>query len=557
MIYNRHWRRPFTLGVLVFVGLVFFLTLGFFNPQVVEGASGSTSLSGFAWSSNIGWISFKGSGPDYSYSVVRSGSYLRGFAWSSNIGWISFNDNTGAPPGSIAPTQAAGVYFPIGSANPNQLAGWARACAVFESGCSGTLKPESDLGGWDGWISFFRTDDGTLGGDPVYGVALNPSTSRFEGFAWGDSVIGWIDFCPDSATGACVTLDTADVSCTANGQELGAVVNVNEPVIWQATVNGVSNPGGYFWISNRVPPDGANTDQVISSYSSPGFIDTQVQVQDNVGNLIGTGTCSITVADLNNPKLTLYVNATGPAGGTVDIPTVGPVDGTPKNWWVPPGGCGVSSSPCLGNYDSLGQQDTLVAHPIPFPDPLGGPDIVPNYTWVGCDSGSGNQNGVCVVTMSGDREVSVSFWDPNEVAITLTANPPLVGIDFQSEGQPAESNASTITGNGSADWTRDVRVISFTSLIDGEDIQYSDDNLDDILECVWDNDNAYSYNCFDSRSYATISNSDPTATLKVKATDKLIEILNKSPYRITVGTGRANETTTVTFEYRVHDIRPR
>ncbi len=68
--------------------------------------SGYGTLSGWAWSENIGWISFCGSAaspstwngttwvcpasPTYKVTINTSG-YFSGWAWSENIGWISFS----------------------------------------------------------------------------------------------------------------------------------------------------------------------------------------------------------------------------------------------------------------------------------------------------------------------------------------------------------------------------------------------------------------------------------------------------------------------------------
>jgi len=71
-------------------------------------------LSGWAWSENFGWISFNcktgGDDPiniccsqepppefcsDYSVTVATSTGEFDGYAWSGNIGWISFNCKTG------------------------------------------------------------------------------------------------------------------------------------------------------------------------------------------------------------------------------------------------------------------------------------------------------------------------------------------------------------------------------------------------------------------------------------------------------------------------------
>ena len=59
----------------------------------------TNDLSGYAWSSTIGWVSF--AGPGYAVSVAGNGN-LSGYAWSPNVGWISLNgaDTTGCPSGA-------------------------------------------------------------------------------------------------------------------------------------------------------------------------------------------------------------------------------------------------------------------------------------------------------------------------------------------------------------------------------------------------------------------------------------------------------------------------
>ena len=67
---------------------------------------GYGNLSGWAWSDEIGWISFDchnpetgGSAPNYSciqsnyQTKIDSNGYFHGWAWNDAIGWISFNCN--------------------------------------------------------------------------------------------------------------------------------------------------------------------------------------------------------------------------------------------------------------------------------------------------------------------------------------------------------------------------------------------------------------------------------------------------------------------------------
>ncbi len=178
----------------------------------------ATNVSGWAWSENIGWISFNCIDTDscgdvfYGVDVDLSTSAFSGYAWSENIGWISFNrkacsdtgevcevdadctapatceDSAGNPPAD--PFQAGtGLIAKLDFSN-NEVSGWARAL---------TPKGEPNAGGWDGWIKL----KGSYGaGD--YGVILNPSAipAEFEGWAWGGNpadplnkgVIGWTSF---------------------------------------------------------------------------------------------------------------------------------------------------------------------------------------------------------------------------------------------------------------------------------------------------------------------------------------------------------------------------
>lgn len=145
------------------------------------GASASTdhNLTGYAWSDSIGWISFNNTNHAgsvvYGVNIEEDGN-LTGYAWSSNIGWINFNPAGPFPDGSHS------VKVDL---NTKELNGWARACSVFVSGCSGNLS--ANAGGWDGWISF-------RGSNPDYGVFIDDN-GKFQGYAWGGgTVIGWISF---------------------------------------------------------------------------------------------------------------------------------------------------------------------------------------------------------------------------------------------------------------------------------------------------------------------------------------------------------------------------
>jgi len=82
--------------------LSFYRFLFFFSPHLAS-AGTEHNLSGWAWSDNIGWISFNSTNTndatDYGVNENPDGT-LVGYAWSSNIGWIQFGGLSGFPNGS-------------------------------------------------------------------------------------------------------------------------------------------------------------------------------------------------------------------------------------------------------------------------------------------------------------------------------------------------------------------------------------------------------------------------------------------------------------------------
>ncbi|MAF43884.1 MAG: hypothetical protein CMI54_06960 [Parcubacteria group bacterium] len=144
--------------------LIIFFAAFFIFPVTGVIAGVDDNVSGYAWSENIGWISFNNTSGggiiDYGVNIGSQGKFS-GYAWSENIGWISFNnsDVNGCP---TSPCQVK-VDFDTGL-----LSGWAKA-----------------LGFGDGWIHLNGTN---------YGTSINQLTGEFSGWAWGDTVIGWISF---------------------------------------------------------------------------------------------------------------------------------------------------------------------------------------------------------------------------------------------------------------------------------------------------------------------------------------------------------------------------
>lgn len=166
--------------------------------QMVRADTGS-NMYGYDWSPNIGWISLNDCSniadsatcnPTASYGVTvlpAAPGTISGYAWSSNIGWITFNDpscpTSGCTPGAHAD------WVNLNSDGSAHIKGWARACTIYATGCSGALKNAAYLGSWDGYIAL---DSGSAGGSGgTWGLHINKDTT-ISGFAWGSEVIGWI-----------------------------------------------------------------------------------------------------------------------------------------------------------------------------------------------------------------------------------------------------------------------------------------------------------------------------------------------------------------------------
>ncbi|MFA5736951.1 MAG: hypothetical protein WCX70_00735 [Candidatus Paceibacterota bacterium] len=139
----------------------------------------NNELRGWAWSDVTGWVSFNNkdySETNHTYTVkIDNNDNLVGYAWSLNLGWIKFTPGSSFAPAYCNTGDCYGAKI-IG----DDLKGWARACSVFQNGCSGLLRSESELGGWDGWVRMYNIKRQTNGG--------------FTGYAWGDLNLAWLDF---------------------------------------------------------------------------------------------------------------------------------------------------------------------------------------------------------------------------------------------------------------------------------------------------------------------------------------------------------------------------
>jgi hypothetical protein len=191
------------------------------NTPDAQAAAGDVPLLGFAWSENIGWISFNSlncdnlpapagdgqsdGGPGCptlgdivaSYSVIiNAADELSGYAWSENIGWIRFNPAGPYPvcPGATCPIDPSypAKYTPA----TKKITGWARACAGLDDagdGIPNNCEGPSRTDGWDGWILMGPVEK-VAGDDKGVWIDDLIIPNEFKGWAWGSDVVGLISF---------------------------------------------------------------------------------------------------------------------------------------------------------------------------------------------------------------------------------------------------------------------------------------------------------------------------------------------------------------------------
>lgn len=189
-------------------------------PAPPAHADASQNVTGYAWSSNVGWISFNCSNTNtcgttnYGINIDNQGNFS-GYAWSSAVGWISFNENTGCP-------EAGCVTQPKFDKNSGYVTGWVRACKGTANGdCTGASRTD----GWDGWIKLNGTN---------YGPLLDSIT--FTGYSWGSDVLGWIAW---SGTGYGVQ-SPENIICTSSLSAAPDTVEQGENVTLTWSVTGGS-----------------------------------------------------------------------------------------------------------------------------------------------------------------------------------------------------------------------------------------------------------------------------------------------------------------------------
>jgi len=220
----------------------------------------TSNLSGYAWSSTIGWISMSGTG--YGVELNSNDQTLSGYAWSPIIGWIQFGELTTGFPSGPGTISADAKYDTVN----NKLTGWVKANAA-------------DNNGWDGWISLSGTG---------YGIDVNSTNGNFSGWAWGSDVVGWIDF--SGVVGGMVSNDgVCAIFPTGSSQpnSLPVIGNLCNPGMattpTEATTTDTSIPANstdvdyyYTWTCNSL--SGGNSSPLCEvTTESKDFTDGQIQ----------------------------------------------------------------------------------------------------------------------------------------------------------------------------------------------------------------------------------------------------------------------------------------
>ncbi len=337
-------KKTWIITALMFV-LAFSLSLviayfefGLRQNVKTTSASSSNNVTGYAWSPNIGWLSFNCTGDspacgasNYGVSIDLTSGYFSGYAWSQSVGWVSFNRRTclggsdngasckansdcssnncrldgpgaaGAPLQAPYNTPASLDYNAIYDYNTGLITGWAKILSL----------------GDNGWIKLrkFASDSGS-----DYGLSIDPATGNFSGWAWNansdSSGIGWLSFNCANETPAC------------SGTDYKVVGDVNRP----PTADSLTAPNWNYVDAGGI--FGARNAKLNWIFSDPdvGASESAYQIifdddNDPAAPLFDTGKC----LGYNNPIAACKINAG--AGQYPINETVLNYD-APYYWWV-------------------------------------------------------------------------------------------------------------------------------------------------------------------------------------------------------------------------------
>ena len=313
--------KKITLNIATLIMLVVILLIGITilggdksHPPVHAQTSGcqnnaTNCLTGWAWSSNIGWVSFNSDNSRASTPPDGNGNYevdvddagnLSGYAWSSNIGWISFN----SADLSVSPACPSSVGVSM-EPTSGKVIGWARA-----------IVAEGRNDGWDGCIELSGNNHSSPDQTGNGGVTYSNANGIFKGFAWGSDVVGWLQFNPSlrsatKCTGPECGITNLVINGTCDASPLSAATTTN--VVY--TVIAATGTAPYFFNNQAIPINNPYT-FTLRENSNHNF---EVPVKDSSG-IPGSISCSFnytgTPAGPNSCVLPAHATTTDPTNCT-------------------------------------------------------------------------------------------------------------------------------------------------------------------------------------------------------------------------------------------------
>lgn len=172
-----------------------------------------------------------GSSINYGVRVDTTTGAISGWAWSDNVGWISFNETTGCPDSPCSPTM---------DMTSGYWSGWAKA----------TAGNDVSDDGWDGWISLSCKNHAFLGicTNP-YRIQFSPITGEISSenrYAWGANILGWINFWD-------VQLDVTQPVVTLTASPMDVIEGDSTNLTWWSlnTVSCSATSSDSLWMGSR------------------------------------------------------------------------------------------------------------------------------------------------------------------------------------------------------------------------------------------------------------------------------------------------------------------
>ncbi len=251
-----------------------------FNISVTD-ASNNMIISGNAWSSNIGWISFSGTvansahTPYGVYENPKTGA-LSGYAWAysqpdlnnptepSGVGWLQFGISDATHP-------AVKVDFN----NGGKIVGYAR----FVSARGGSWGSSTG-----GWVSF---------SGPSYKV-VQKAGCAWSGYAWEPDVAGWIQVSGNTQSGGSYGVqegvqgtDSSVCSQISQSQLTCAVSQSSTQITFTASPGTLSS---YAWKLNGVSKSNNTSSLTVTPVAGNNYT---AQVSASVGGTPQTAYCPL------------------------------------------------------------------------------------------------------------------------------------------------------------------------------------------------------------------------------------------------------------------------